>query len=54
MEKQIASRNEENDTIPMSISAGYAIYDASLDNNLNDTMKRADEEMYKHKEELKK
>ena len=54
MEAQIDSQNTENDTIPMNISAGYAIYDASLDKTLNDTMKRADEEMYKRKEELKK
>ena len=54
MEEQIASKNDENDTIPMRISAGYAVFDATLDNTLHDTIKRADEEMYKRKEELKK
>lgn len=54
MEEQISAKNETGDIIPMTISAGYALYDASLDKTLNDTMKRADEEMYKRKEELKK
>jgi len=54
MEEQLAEKNEAGDMIPMTISVGYALYDASLDKTLNDTMKRADEEMYKRKEELKK
>jgi len=53
MEEQIDAKNDVNDTIPMRISAGYAIYDTSLDKTLHDTMKRADEEMYRRKEELK-
>ena len=54
MEEEINSKNDTNDTIPMRISAGYATYDATLDQTLNDTMKRADKEMYYRKEELKK
>lgn len=35
------------------ISSGYACFDSSRDSNLRDTMKRADEQMYKRKLELK-
>jgi diguanylate cyclase (GGDEF)-like protein len=38
----------------MQISSGYAIFDSNLDQNLKDTMKRADELMYARKLELKK
>jgi len=53
MEEEIASKNDTNDVLPMEISAGYAIYDELLDKTLHDTMKRADQEMYRRKEELK-
>lgn len=53
MEAQIRSQNEVSDTLPMEIASGYATFDATQDNNLHDTMKRADEEMYRRKEELK-
>ncbi len=53
MEEQIAAKNTAEDTLPMEISAGYAIYDELSDKSLHDTMKRADQEMYRGKEELK-
>lgn len=37
----------------LSISIGYAIYDASLDTNLKDTFIRADHSMYSHKKTFK-
>jgi diguanylate cyclase (GGDEF)-like protein len=37
----------------MEIAAGYATFDSEHDDNLKDTMKRADELMYKRKMELK-
>lgn len=37
----------------MQVSSGFAIYNSSTDINLHDTMKRADEQMYKRKLELK-
>ena len=53
MEEQMRTQNTVSDTIPMEIAAGYAIFDFSKDYSLHDTMKRADEEMYRRKEELK-
>lgn len=41
------------ETEELSYSAGYAIYDASIDKNLNKTIRRADELMYKFKRESK-
>jgi diguanylate cyclase (GGDEF)-like protein len=37
----------------MQISSGYALFDSSIDHDLKDTMKRADELMYERKMELK-
>ena len=53
MEDKIRSKNAISDTFPMAIASGYATYDPGKDNTLHDTMKRADEAMYKRKEELK-
>ena len=36
-----------------AIACGYAIFNSETDNSLQDTMKRADEEMYIRKRELK-
>ncbi|MDE6627530.1 MAG: GGDEF domain-containing protein [Lachnospiraceae bacterium] len=40
--------------VPVSTAAGYAIYDKELDQSLNDTMRRADAQMYQNKETYKK
>lgn len=39
--------------VPLRVACGYAEYDASLDKDIEDTRNRADEIMYKNKEELK-
>lgn len=38
---------------PMAIACGFALYNPDTDESLHDTMKRADEEMYHRKKELK-
>lgn len=38
---------------PMSVACGFALFDSNTDETLHDTMKRADEEMYRRKKELK-
>lgn len=38
---------------PMSVACGFALFDSNTDESLHDTMKRADEEMYRRKKELK-
>lgn len=53
MEAQIRNKNAHDDTLQMAIASGYAAFDALQDNDLHDTMKRADAEMYRRKEELK-
>lgn len=53
MEEAIHAKNTETDSLPMVIASGYAVFDASTDNDLHDTMKRADEKMYRRKQELK-
>lgn len=53
LEEQLCSQDSEND-FQMAVAAGYAAFDASVDKNLQDTMKRADAEMYNRKQELKK
>lgn len=45
---------EKNSNSPsMQISSGFAIFNSATDNTLHDTMKRADEQMYKRKLMLK-
>ena len=53
MEDKICSKNANSDTLPMAIASGYATFDPQKDSTLHDTLKRADEAMYKRKEELK-
>jgi GGDEF domain-containing protein len=40
--------------VPVSVAAGYAVYDKKIDENLEDTLKRADVLMYENKQEIKK
>lgn len=53
METQIRAKNIHDDTLQMAIASGYAAFDVLQDNDLHDTMKRADAEMYRRKDELK-
>lgn len=47
--------NEYNDTneTQISVASGKAVYDASLDKTIHDTLKRADENMYENKKIMK-
>ena len=47
------SNTEISDNAVIAIACGFAKYDPTLDESLHDTMKRADEEMYCRKKELK-
>ena len=48
-EKNCADANDKDDGIPFVISKGYAVFDASTDNNYQYTFERADHAMYKDK-----
>ena len=54
VENQIESIGEMSKYFSMDISAGYAAFEDGIDNDLRDTMKRADAYMYKRKSQLKK
>lgn len=45
--------NQNNLEIKMGIAFGYAIFDATLDETIEDTRMRADKEMYQHKKSMK-
>jgi PleD family two-component response regulator len=49
----MASLKLSSPDLHMEVSAGYAEFNANLDHNLRDTMKRADELMYQRKMQLK-
>lgn len=56
MELRIADFHVEGDNAPditMAIASGYAAFDSSVDNDLKETMKRADVRMYERKKQLK-
>ena len=53
LEQQMGAILTQEGALRMEVSAGYAYFDSSRDSNLRDTMKRADEQMYKRKLELK-
>lgn len=53
LENQMSALHPNNTSLSMQISSGFAQYDSSTDSTLHDTMKRADEQMYKRKLELK-
>lgn len=52
LEKQMNAQQNNNSPC-MQISSGFAIYNSATDISLHDTMKRADEQMYKRKLKLK-
>ncbi len=49
----VREKNRKGFVVPVSVAAGYGIYDASMDNTLDDTMHRADEMMYQEKQRMK-
>lgn len=53
IEQQMNDMFTLEDSLHMAVASGYACFDSSKDTNLRDTMKRADEQMYKRKIELK-
>lgn len=52
--RKLRERNRKPFVVPINVAAGYAIYDSSIDNTLDDTQNRADELMYQNKQHLKK
>ena len=52
MKKLVDDYHKESDRT-MSMAYGYAMFEPSIDSNLYDTVKRADELMYKAKKERK-
>ena len=47
----MAEQESQSRRFDISISAGYAFYDAAQDKTLNDTLKRSDACMYRNKKE---
>jgi len=47
--RRITEINKKKFVVTMSVSAGYAVYDEEKDENLDATLKRADEMMYENK-----
>lgn len=54
MHEKVEKFDDTTDTgINMQIACGYVVYDKMMDYDINDTVKRADEKMYRNKAELK-
>lgn len=53
IESQEEQFNKSSKEIFMQIACGYAVFDASLDSNIEATRSRADEMMYENKKQLK-
>ncbi len=54
LESFLKEVNRQDFVVPVSVAAGYAVYNPDADKSLDDTMRRADEMMYKNKQEMKK
>lgn len=54
LEKYVEEKRKEDFVVRISVAVGYAVYDPKLDNNLEDTMRRADNMMYMNKQEQKR
>ena len=54
LEKFVIEVNKQTFVVRVSVATGYAVYNPELDKSLDDTMRRADEMMYKNKQEMKK
>lgn len=48
-----AEKREQGFVVPVSVAAGYAVYDPETDKSLEDTMRRADDMMYQKKQAQK-
>lgn len=53
LEEYTAGKREQGFVVPVSVAAGYAVYDPEVDKTLEDTMRRADDMMYQNKQALK-
>lgn len=53
LEWKVDTYNRDHDNFHMDIAHGYAVYDITLDKNLEDTYNRADKEMYINKNQKK-
>lgn len=49
----VAEKRKLDFVVPISVAAGYAVYDSETDTTLEDTMRRADEMMYQDKQAQK-
>lgn len=54
LRRRLKEQNRKPFVVPVSIAAGYAIYDAAIDKSLDDTRNRADEMMYEDKQMQKR
>lgn len=54
LENFLIEVNRQTFVVPVSVATGYAVYNPECDKSLDDTMRRADEMMYKNKQEMKK
>ena len=52
--REIQELNKKGFVVPVSVAAGYAVFDSEYDQTLEDTMKRADVLMYQNKQLIKK
>lgn len=50
----VAEKRKMDFVVPISVAAGYAVYDSEIDTTLEDTMRRADDMMYRDKQEQKR
>ena len=54
LKKYVAEKRKIDFVVPISVAAGYAVYDREIDTTLEDTMRRADDMMYQNKQEQKR
>jgi diguanylate cyclase (GGDEF) domain len=50
----VAEKRKLDFVVPISVAAGYAVYDPEIDATLEDTMRRADDMMYQDKQAQKR
>ncbi len=50
----VAEKRQLDFVVPISVAAGYAVYDPEIDATLEDTMRRADDMMYQDKQAQKR
>lgn len=53
LRRKVREQNHKPFVVPVEIATGFAIYDPSIDQDLSDTKKRADDAMYQNKMQLK-